>query len=528
GVTAHRDVKPGNIMIDTAGKPCIMDFGLAKLEAADFTITVAGQILGTPAYMSPEQAQGITADHRTDVYSLGVVLYELLTGKRPFTGETRLLVQQVLTEEPRAPRKLDQSVPRPLETICLKAMSKDPNRRYASAAEFAADLRRYLHGEPIKARPVSRAERGWRWARRNPVVAGAGAAAALLALVLGGVLWQRHRETLAGFRDVVLETVPSGARVVFVPVDEVTRVPRPGDAVRPSRPSPIEARLRPGTYLVIADLADRGFHEVYRSVPENPDASQGPYNHSKWTPRPDGTIELPSITILATQDVIANMTLFEGGTFDMGSERLDEAPKHSQHVEDFYLDRTEVTIADYRAIKALPLKLVDHPADEPVTLINFDQALEFAELEGKRLMTEAEYEYAATQRGTRVFPWGDDETQVVPAIFQTQPVRQPAFDQTTTDPPVYGLFSNVTEWTSSLLIPYLPRENQQPEALLRQISVSRVLRGGPKTEADPEDGRSVPSNLLIGPRLRAAINQARSHPFVGFRCARSAHPPFID
>src|SRR5205823_3975777 len=124
----HRDVKPSNILFDTAGKPHLVDFGLAKREAGEITMTEDGQILGTPAYMSPEQARGEAhkVGGRSDVYSLGVVLYRLLTGELPFRGNTRMLLHQVLHDEPRPPRKLDNHIPRDLETICLKAMDKDP------------------------------------------------------------------------------------------------------------------------------------------------------------------------------------------------------------------------------------------------------------------------------------------------------------------------------------------------------------------------------------------------------------------
>jgi serine/threonine-protein kinase len=181
----HRDVTPRNILIDAGGRPHVTDFGLARRDEGSVVVTREGQILGTPAYMSPEQAAGEQGriDGRSDVYSLGVILYELLTGELPFRGTLTTLLRQVLEEEPRPPRKLNDRIPRDLETVGLKAMAKTPARRYQSAADLAADLRRWLKGEPVRARPVGSLERLGRWCRRNPGVAGltAAVAAALLA-----------------------------------------------------------------------------------------------------------------------------------------------------------------------------------------------------------------------------------------------------------------------------------------------------------------------------------------------------------
>lgn len=169
----HRDIKPSNVLIDSTGNAYLCDFGLARRSEGEFTITLQGEVIGTPTYMSPEQASGEfhRLDGRSDVYSLGVVMYRLLTGELPFRGSRRMLLHQVLHEEPRPPRRVNEHISRDLETICLKGMAKEPDKRYSTARDMADDLRRWLNGEPIRARPIGKLERLVRWRRRNPLIA---------------------------------------------------------------------------------------------------------------------------------------------------------------------------------------------------------------------------------------------------------------------------------------------------------------------------------------------------------------------
>jgi tetratricopeptide (TPR) repeat protein len=192
----HRDLKPANVLLADC-TPKISDFGLARRLEGEAGLTQSGVPVGTPSYMAPEQARGQTnaVGPAADVYALGAILYECLTGRPPFRAATAAeTIQQVISQEPAPPSRLNDKVPHDLDTICLKCLSKEPDRRYASAAALAEDLRRFGEGRPIRARHVGWAERSWRWGRRNPMAAALLATAvALVALAGGGGAWIVHQ-----------------------------------------------------------------------------------------------------------------------------------------------------------------------------------------------------------------------------------------------------------------------------------------------------------------------------------------------
>ena len=209
----HRDLKPSNVLVDTFDQPRVTDFGLAKLIGEDAELTTTGQVLGSPSYISPEQAAGKLAESgpRSDIYSLGAILYHLVTGRPPFQGATLPeILTQVENSEPVAPRRLNPSVPEDLQTICLKCLNKEPAHRYSTAREFAGDLERFLANEPIRARPVGLAGRLVRWCKRKPALATMLGVCCLLfvAIAIGSpiVLWRINRERIAAETARKLET----------------------------------------------------------------------------------------------------------------------------------------------------------------------------------------------------------------------------------------------------------------------------------------------------------------------------------
>jgi len=264
----HRDIKPENVMIGGNNRPQIMDFGLAKRLDEDSSMTTEGGLLGTPAYMSPEQARGDVQNvgPKSDQYSLGVILYEVLTGKKPFEGPPHSVIAKVTQEEPRTPQKINAEIPNDLQAICLKAMEKEIDERYADLSEMADDLDRWLAGRETLARPINIRERFVRWCRRKPVVAGL-SVTLLLVLSLGifvssyfAIAAEREKQLAEGERDAAKEAQRK---------TEEARI-QEAEARRLATHRLTESYLDRGTSAIQRGLLSEGVHLLVRTVEEAP------------------------------------------------------------------------------------------------------------------------------------------------------------------------------------------------------------------------------------------------------------------
>ena len=543
----HRDVKPSNILLDHGEWALLTDFGLAKMIGASARITGSGVGIGTPAYMSPEQGQGLEVDRRSDVYSLGVILYEMLTGHTPYEADSPLSVMvQHITQPLPSPRAVNPNIPAAVERVILKALVKDPAYRYARAGDLAAALRdavakvettpgpkpspiaetitgavtfppaeKQARRAPPPAQPPAPADSP---PRRNRTTATAITAVVILALAVAGcvVIWTLVRPTPATPTPTftvaqALTATAQTAGIVTTPsptaVAEATATPPAGTReASPTTTPPVETTARP------TDTATP-------TVIPSPTA----------TPAPTSTSTHPSEPAAGTIKVFgdAEMVYVPSGRFTMGSDSgdPDESPAHTVYLDGFWIDRTEVTNAAFQKCVAAgacsqPISAsntrdsyYNNPAfaDHPVIYMNHYDAEGYCRWVGKRLPTEAEWEKAARGTDDRRWPWGNTFDPGKLALGPGDDTAPVGSNPAGASP--YGVLDmagNVLEWVADWYAPDYYARSPERDPQGPAPGVDNVLRGGRWWDAE-YDLRTT-KRWHLGSNTRTA--------YLGFRCAR--------
>jgi len=496
----HRDVRPANVMLDAAGDPLIMNFRLARLGQSQDTLTRDGSLLGTPAYMSPEQAGGQydRVGPASDQYALGVVLYELLCGKVPFSGPPASVISMVLSRAPKSSRSVNPETPKDLESICQKAMSKEPSQRYGSCREMGDDLRRFLAGELIDARWTGPIERFERWCRRNPLAAAL--SVAMIAVLVLGVMGSRFFSAVAAQKARVAQGERQQAEEALRKAAEA----RQQEAQ--ARKQAEAARKKAEEAAEEVELADKearlAEQQMERALTEEKRARLhlSSREEKRARLRVASVARIPEAGSTIVNDKDGSILVFiPAGKFLAGEYKFEvELPA-------YYLGLHEVTNAQYkRFVDATGRRAPDgwqggnnfafEKADHAVRSRTWGDANAYCEWAGLRLPTELEWEKGARGVDGRVYPWGDEcnwgkfHNQFSHGNKTTASVW--SYPEGLSPWGAYQMAGNVSEWCADWYEPdayaRYQRGDLTPPAYGSSRVSSRVLRGGPFNIGSPE------------------------------------------
>jgi serine/threonine protein kinase len=531
----HRDIKPSNILLDERGDVLLSDFGLAKILESTTRLTASGASLGTPAYISPEQAMGGEVDIRTDVYSLGVVLYEMLTGRTPFLGDSLAVALKHVRESPPPPRLINPALPKPVEQVILMALAKNPDERFATAGALARALKQAIteKAEPLPPPPPPEIEK----VKEEPPPGSTLSISKRIIFTAVGGLILLVMATVASLALLNIINQPTPSPTISVADQTATAI-----ALLPATPTGTATVTHTPTATPTVTPVDTATPTGTSSpTPLPPTATATdtvtPTPELPTSPPPTATpipSELPAGTIKVLGG--AEMAYVPSGTFTMGSDtgETDERPVHNVWLSGFWIDRYEVTNAQYRScVDAGQCKrpaydssntrgdyFVDSKYDDhPVIFVSSDDAEAYCQWLGKRLPTEAEWEKAASwdwRTGTKfTWPWGN--------TFDDSKVRDGTRKDTSSvgkrpqGASPYGamdMAGNVLEWTADYYSTeyYAASPSSNPKG--PATGYGRVVRGGTWWDVDYD--------LRTTRRNQKAANAREM--YLGFRCARDYSP----
>lgn len=526
----HRDLKPGNIMMDRDDRPHILDFGLSQsLDRTLETIAKKGMVVGTPAFMAPEQALGKTdkIGPRTDVYALGVILFQLLTGRLPFTGAKSSLLEEIVETSAPAPSSFDSSIPKSLDAIVLKAMAKKQDDRYSSGAEMALDLKRFEEGKIVAAHGQVERRVVKSFIKRRSLL-GAATLFGICTVGLGIWSYQKRLEQFPTWR-VLVETEPPAADLTWERmIEDLGEFEAPVNSIGGKH-----VRLAPGFYRVKIQTPD-GSLNVFRTIPKKDELANQKFldyesvfvfKHLCWD-KIAGSIHLKRISYQPVAEIKNGMELVVGGEMQLLANQMPYRSEDQQFmIKNMLMDSREVTYRDLKRILAdksnvdekyekQVVKFVSsfpQNLDMPVVNMPFPVALEYAELAGKEIPSAWQMVYAATNRFEEkdtIFPWGDD-TNLLQADWPTGPIDERRFDKNNAG--VFGLYSGPAEWTNTCGMPTRGIAFPFNSADLRGVF------GGPLSDnANIENRKNKITKFSFE---RTDLTTKFSN--VGFRCVRS-------